>query len=49
VEVSSGRVCFPDDDPGHFQRLANSFVGPDQIRAGIRQLGTTYREISDGS
>lgn len=49
VEVSSGRVCFPDDDPGHFQRLAYSFVGPDQIRAGIRQLGTAYREISDGS
>ncbi len=45
VEVGSGRLCFPEDDPGNFLRFAYSFVGPDQIRDGIRRLGVAYREV----
>jgi len=47
VEVSAGRVCFPDADPGNFLRLAYSFVGPDEIAEGIRRLGAAFREIAD--
>lgn len=46
VEVSAGRVCFPGDDPGHCLRLAYSFVGPRQIRAGIARLGAAYRDVT---
>jgi len=48
VEVSPGRVCFPDADPGNFLRLAYSFVGPDEIREGVRRLGVAYRELGGG-
>jgi 2-aminoadipate transaminase len=48
VEVSSGRVCFPNEDPGHHLRLAYSFVGPDAIRDGIKRLGAAYREVRGG-
>ncbi len=45
VEVSPGRVCFPDSDLGHFLRFAYSYVGVDDIREGIRRLGKAYREV----
>lgn len=45
VEVSAGRVCFPNEDPGNFLRLAFSFVGPDAIREGIGLLAKAYREV----
>jgi len=45
VEVSAGRVCFPDADPGHFLRFAYSFVGPDEILEGIRRLGLAYGDV----
>lgn len=46
VEVSVGRVCFPETDPGNFLRLAYSYVDPDRIREGIRHLGAAYRETA---
>ncbi len=46
VEVGSGRVCFPTDDPGHFLRFAYSFVGPDKIAEGVEKLGRAYREVA---
>ena len=45
VEVSSGRLSFPEDDPGNFLRFAYSYPEPDQIREGIRRLGVAYREV----
>ena len=45
VDVSPGRLCFPDVDPGNFLRFAYSFAGPDEIREGIRRLGKAYREV----
>ena len=45
VEVSSGRLCFPGDDPGHFLRFAYSFPGPEQIRQGVRRLAAAYRSV----
>ena len=44
AEVSTGRVCFPNDVPGHHIRLAYSFPEVDQIRAGVRALATAYDE-----
>lgn len=46
VEVTPGRLCFPEDDPGHFLRLSFSLADPDDIKEGIRRLGAAYREIS---
>ncbi len=46
VEVSAGWVCFPNEDPGNFPRLAFSFVGPDAIREGIGFLAKAYREVA---
>lgn len=45
VEVGSGRVCFPEVDPGNYLRLAYSFVGPETIRDGIERLGRAYAEL----
>ena len=45
VEVTLGRACFPDVDPGNYLRLAYSFVGTDDIRKGIGRLGMAYREV----
>ena len=44
VEVSSGRLCFPNDVPGHHLRLAYSFVGVEAIREGVRRLGDAWKE-----
>ena len=46
VEVTSGRLCFPNEDPGHFLRFAYSYVGPGEIREGIRRLGDAYRQMA---
>ena len=48
VEVSPGRVCFPNEDPGHFLRFAYSFNNPGQIAEGIMRLGLGYREVLSG-
>lgn len=39
VEVSSGRLCFPNRAPANHLRLAYSFAGPEDIRRGIAGLG----------
>ena len=43
VEIGSGRLCFPNEDPGNFLRFSYSLVEPDTIREGIRRLGEAYR------
>ena len=45
VEISSGRLSFPNDDPGNFIRMAYSFVNVDQINEGIARLGTAWRKL----
>lgn len=47
VEVTSGRLCFPEDDPGNFLRLSFSLADTDQIREGIARLGNAYRELAN--
>lgn len=47
VEVTSGRLCFPDEDPGHYLRLSFSLADPAQISEGIARLGAAYREIAN--
>lgn len=42
VEVSPGRLSFPNEDPGHHLRLAYSFVTTEDIRRGVRALGEAY-------
>lgn len=49
VEVSSGRLSFPEDDPGNFLRFAYSYPDRDQIVEGIRRLASAYREIAESS
>lgn len=44
VEVSSGRLSFPNQDPGNCIRMAYSFITTDQIEDGIAKLGTAYRK-----
>ncbi|MEM1198964.1 MAG: PLP-dependent aminotransferase family protein [Pseudomonadota bacterium] len=44
VEVSTGRLCFAEDGPNNFLRMAYSFVSADKIREGISQLGAAYRQ-----
>ena len=44
VEVSSGRLSFPNEVPGHHLRLAYSFVDTETIREGVRRLGEVYGE-----
>jgi 2-aminoadipate transaminase len=38
VEITPGRLCFPEEDPGNFVRLSYSYVSPQEIREGIRRL-----------
>ena len=38
VEITPGRLCFPEEDPGNFVRLSYSYVSPKEIREGIRRL-----------
>ena len=49
VEVSSGRRCFPEADPGHFLRFAYSYAEPERIRDGIARLGRAYREVAEAA
>ena len=44
VEVSTGRLCFAEDAPRNFLRMAYSFVSEDRIREGIASLGAAYRQ-----
>lgn len=44
VEVSTGRLCFAEEGPGNFLRMAYSFVSADKIRAGIANLGAAYQQ-----
>lgn len=46
VEIGSGRLCFPVEDPGNFLRFSYSYVDPETIREGIRRLGDAYRKIA---
>lgn len=46
VEVTSGRLCFPEEDPGKFLRLSFSLSDPAQIEEGIDRLGAAYRELT---
>lgn len=48
VEIGTGRICFPEEDPGNFLRFSYSYVDPDQLREGIRRLGAAYREVTGG-
>ena len=43
VEVSAGRLCFPEADPGHFLRFAYSFPTPEEIGEGIRRLADAFQ------
>ena len=45
VEISSGRLSFPNEDPGHFIRMAYSFITVDQINEGIAKLGVAWRKL----
>ena len=42
AEVSSGRLCYPNEVPGNHIRLAYSFVEAAEIRRGIKGLGKAY-------
>lgn len=44
VEVSTGRICYAEDGPGNFLRMAYSFVSEQQIREGVAKLGAAYRQ-----
>ncbi|MGR4000383.1 MAG: PLP-dependent aminotransferase family protein [Alphaproteobacteria bacterium] len=44
VEVSSGRLSFPNESPKNLLRLAYSFVGPEHIREGVQKLANAYKE-----
>ena len=44
VEVSTGRLCYAEDGPGNFLRMAYSFVSAQQIREGVAKLGAAYRQ-----
>lgn len=45
VEVSSGRLCFPEAPTGAFLRFAYSFVPPEEIAEGISRLADAWREM----
>ncbi|MEX0347432.1 MAG: PLP-dependent aminotransferase family protein [Rhizobiaceae bacterium] len=49
VEVGSGRLCFPNEDPGNFLRFAYSLVPPDKIRDGIQRLGRAYNGLASAA
>ncbi|MGY4257839.1 2-aminoadipate transaminase [Bradyrhizobium sp. USDA 4516] len=42
VATLSGRLCFAEQPPGSFLRLAYSFSTPAQITEGIQRLGQAY-------
>lgn len=44
VEVSTGRLCFAEEGPDNFLRMAYSFVSAEKICEGIANLGTAYRQ-----
>ncbi len=44
VEVSTGRLCFAEDGPTNFLRMAYSFVSPEKIREGIANLGAAFNQ-----
>ena len=46
VEVSTGRLCFAEDGPSNFLRMAYSFVDPETIRQGVVKLGKAYRHYT---
>ncbi len=46
VEITAGRLSFAGFDPGHYVRLAYSFVDPDTIREAVRRLAIAYRECA---
>ena len=46
VEVGSGRLCFPEEDPGNFLRFAYSLADPETIREGISRLSLAYRDVA---
>jgi 2-aminoadipate transaminase len=48
AEVSSGRLCFPNDVAGNYLRLAYSYPDADAIAAGVRILGNAYRRHRRG-
>ena len=43
VEVSSGRLCFAEDAPKNFLRLAYSFVSSAEITTGVERLAEACR------
>jgi len=49
VEVSPGRMCFPDASGGNHLRFAYSFVDTAQIRAGIEALARAYATYKAGA
>lgn len=42
VSIISGRLCFAEEAPGSFLRLAYSFSTPVEIVEGIKRLGRAY-------
>lgn len=44
VQVSPGRLSFPEETPGHHIRLSYSFVGPAEIQNGVIALGKAWDE-----
>lgn len=42
VSIISGRLCFAEEPPGSFLRLAYSFSTPADIAEGIKRLGRAY-------
>lgn len=49
VEVSTGRLCFAEDAPTNFLRMAYSFVSEEKIREGIANLGAAYRQYKQNA
>ena len=47
VEITDGRLSFAGFDPGHYVRLAYSFVDPDTIREAVGRLAMAYRQCQD--
>lgn len=42
VSIISGRLCFAEQPPGSFLRLAYSFSTPGQIIEGVKRIGRAY-------
>ncbi|MET4262439.1 2-aminoadipate transaminase [Bradyrhizobium sp. S3.12.5] len=45
VSIISGRLCFAEEPPGSFLRLAYSFSTPADIVEGVKRLGRAYASI----